>query len=96
MYIHLYLNDVALTIGFHDTEQNDHILVISDFTTLRNSFQNSPLSLTLSKARMDDGGHRENGRHRIDYYKGVHPQVINLYLDCLALHLIKKLQHLTK
>ncbi|KAF5755814.1 putative transcription factor GAGA-Binding-like family [Helianthus annuus] len=23
---------------------------------------------------MDDAGHRENGRHRIDYYKGVHPQ----------------------
>ncbi|KAI3736304.1 hypothetical protein L6452_15843 [Arctium lappa] len=23
---------------------------------------------------MDDGGHRENGRHRVDYYKGVHPQ----------------------
>ncbi|KAK9051951.1 hypothetical protein SSX86_028579 [Deinandra increscens subsp. villosa] len=23
---------------------------------------------------MDDAGHRENGRHRVDYYKGVHPQ----------------------
>lgn len=23
---------------------------------------------------MDDGVHRENGRHRIDYFKGVHPQ----------------------
>lgn len=24
---------------------------------------------------MDDGGHREKGGHRVDYYKGVHPQV---------------------
>ncbi|CAI9299419.1 unnamed protein product [Lactuca saligna] len=23
---------------------------------------------------MDDGGHREKGGHRVDYYKGVHPQ----------------------
>lgn len=27
---------------------------------------------------MDDGGHRENGRHRIDCFKGVNPQVKKL------------------
>ncbi|KAL8228427.1 hypothetical protein R6Q57_016011 [Mikania cordata] len=47
---------------------------------------------------MDDSGHRENGRHRIDYYKGAHPQwnVMHQYQvkDQSAMMMNRKIMHI--